>query len=102
MKSKDDSEKDFSVAKIIQHENWNLPDNDIALLKLDQNVDMSGAYAGTICLPDRAKNYRGSKDCILTGWGYVSYHLVVGWKSANYLQKVSGPVWNQTAFAKAW
>merc|ERR1712198_282816 len=80
MKSFDESEKDFAIEKIIIHEDWNLPDNDIALIKLHGDVDLSGPYVGTICLPERTKDYRGTKNCILTGWGYTSYHLIVGWK----------------------
>jgi len=102
MKSNDGSEADFRVDEIIIHENWELPNNDIALIKLKGEVDVSGPYAGTICLPSKTEDYRGTSDCVLTGWGYTSYHLVVGWKSANYLQKVTGPVWNQTDLMDSW
>ena len=38
----------------------------------------------------------------LRRWGYTSYRLIMGWKSANYLQKVSGAVWKEADLVKAW
>ena len=48
-------------------------DFDVALIKLDEPVDMDLPNIRTVCLPsDEEKNYVGKKATV-TGWGMTSY-----------------------------
>merc|ERR1712137_1411285 len=93
LKRGDGTEKDHRVAEVHVHERYNKGkqfNNDIALMKLAAPVDFNGPYAGPACLPTEGKDYRGSQNCILSGWG-----LVKRWPQtlANRLQKVTGKIW---------
>jgi len=101
----DGSEKDFKVAKITVHEEYKYPmyvkmNNDIALLKLEKPVNFDGPYAGPACLPTPGMNYRGSKNCILSGWGLIQ--KVPTEVHANQLQKVTGTIWRADDLQAAW
>merc|ERR1712142_283655 len=105
LKATDGTEKDHRVVEVHVHERYNKGkqfNNDIALMKLAAPVDFNGPYAGPACLPTEGKDYRGSQNCILSGWG-----LVKRWPQtlADRLQKVTGKIWepvissaNTTAF----
>merc|ERR1712200_203560 len=93
LKRGDGTEKDHRVAEVHVHERYNKGkqfNNDIALMKLAAPVDFNGPYAGPACLPTEGKDYRGSQNCILSGWG-----LVKRWPQtlADRLQKVTGKIW---------
>lgn len=46
-------------------------DNDVALLRLDEQVDLSDSSICTICLPDKASSQlEPGKRCTVTGYGY--------------------------------
>jgi len=87
------TEKDFKVTEIHVHEKYNVGrrfNNDIALLKLASPVSFDGPYAGPACMPPSGKNYRGSKNCVLSGWGLVQRYPQ---RLADRLQKVTGRIW---------
>merc|ERR1711872_729267 len=89
----DGTEKDFAVAEVHVHERYNVGrqfNNDIALLKLKNPVDFQGPYAGPACLPPTGKDYRGSQNCVLSGWGLVQRYPQ---RLADRLQKVTGRIW---------
>ena len=61
--------KDFNVEKIVLHPDYNTPSwlsNDIALLKLAEDVDLS-VYSPA-CLPDTDEDFTGQL-ATLAGWG---------------------------------
>ena len=43
--------------------------NDIALLHLTENADLSNPNIGTIVLPDDGEDFVGNANCWITGWG---------------------------------
>ena len=54
MKRVDGTERDYDVAEIHVHKQWNkvkgkMLANDIALIRLKQAVEFSGPYAGRFC-----------------------------------------------------
>ena len=60
-----------------QHERW-LADplkgypNDIALLRLTEEPDMSDERIGMACIPDTTDfNFTGNPDCWISGWGKI-------------------------------
>jgi hypothetical protein len=63
--------------------------NDIALLKLNQKLDLKGAhnFLQPICLPTNGLQPNGNS-CVATGWGSTS----AGGRSANTLQEVGLPI----------
>ncbi|CAH1245826.1 KLKB1 [Branchiostoma lanceolatum] len=100
----DNTEKDHDVSEVHIHAGFKfIPGkeiiNDIALLKLAEPVDTEGPYAGPACLPPAGRDYRGTKDCWLSGWGVVERYPG---KSADRLQKVTGKIWEQQALSKQW
>eukprot|EP00058_Branchiostoma_floridae_P010532 XP_002596020.1 hypothetical protein BRAFLDRAFT_84097 [Branchiostoma floridae] len=66
--STDSTQQDFSVSRIIMHENYNMAslDNDIALMKLSGSVTPS-SYIDTVCVPDFT--FSTGTECYVTGWG---------------------------------
>merc|ERR1712168_1282510 len=99
--SNDGTEKDFAISEIHIHENYDpiSVSNDIALIKLAKPVDFSSDYAGPACLPPAGKDYRGSQNCILSGWGYVNLNPRT---IANRLQMVTGRIWGKEELLKKW
>lgn len=43
--------------------------NDIALLHLSRDVDMTNQYVSTIQLPEKGEDFLGNGNCWITGWG---------------------------------
>jgi len=80
--STDTNEKVLGVSKIINHASYNPnpPLNDIALLKLNEKVDMT-KYT-PVCLPKAGTTYVGNMADVY-GWGTTSY----GGNTANILQE---------------
>lgn len=96
----DGTEQQVEVRRIIRHDNYNNPhmfEHDIALVKLKTPIDFSGPFAGPACIPDTKKDYRGTTNCILSGWGYIE-----NYKTPNILKKVSGKIWTAEALKKKW
>jgi len=74
------------VAKIILHEAYDFPANDIALVVLEEEVDIT--IYNTICPPLPGAKFDG-EDALVTGWGALEYD------TGNYpdtLQEVYLPV----------
>ena len=46
--------------------------NDIALLQLETEADLTDKYVATISLPKEGEDFVGNKNCWLTGWGVFS------------------------------
>ena len=87
------TEQNFDVAKIIQHENYNIPyrwSNDIALLQLSKPAKL-GKGVGLVCLPDNEFLLPFddlNKTCWITGWGTLSYFGI----TPNELRQVDIPI----------
>jgi len=98
----DGSEKEIAVSKIIIHSGWNrrTRENDITLIKLDSEVDFSGPYIGSACLPNAGDDYHGATGCWVSGWGLTkpSGNFV----RPNILQKLQGKIWTDSALKSRW
>ena len=87
------TEQDITVAKIIVHENYNLPlsrSNNIALINLASPADLEKGV-GLVCLPDTSHQLpfdSPSKTCWTTGWGT----LYLSGPSPNTLMQASLPL----------
>jgi len=86
----DEDQADIAVKHVTMHENyddWTLS-NDICMLRLDSNADLSSDYIGAIAMPEAGEEYEEGTICTVTGWGTTSE----GGSLANKLQKVEVPV----------
>jgi len=102
LKRGDGTEKDHAVSNIWVHERYNSPqqfNNDIALMKLARPVDFRGPYAGPACMPTPHKDYRGTQNCMLSGWGLVRRYPQT---LADQLQKVTGKIWSARALGQQY
>ncbi|XP_078355036.1 uncharacterized protein LOC144639618, partial [Oculina patagonica] len=87
------TEQSFDVVKIIQHEQYNIPNswsNDIALLQLSKPAKI-GKGVGLVCLSDNRYQLPFddlNKTCWISGWGTLSYYGV----TPNELQQVDIPL----------
>ena len=81
-----DNVRVYKPIKWIDHPNYKITnyDNDFAIIKLSENVEMRAGKIGPACLPDPATSY-DDVDATVTGWG----RLRDGGKQSNVLQKVS-------------
>jgi len=85
-----------TVSKVIRHHGYNgngrgFP-NDIALLQLSSNVDMSSRFIDTVALPAKNENFAGNSDCWITGWGATRG----GGSTPNMLQEAHVDVYTQS------
>jgi len=98
--------QDFNIAEVYVHEKWNIrtlnQGYDIALIKLDGEIDLSGPYAGTACIPSAGEDFRGASDCILSGWGFIEKRGNKDGTRADQLQKVSGNIWTRQGLKDVW
>merc|ERR1711892_462071 len=62
--------KYFEVEKVILHANYDFPSNDIALLVLAEEVDIS--IYNTVCLPDEGEKFAG-QNALVYGWGALEF-----------------------------
>ncbi|XP_037793037.1 trypsin-1-like [Penaeus monodon] len=87
------------VAKVILHPNYVSSgyDNDIALLKLSETLDLSkNKELRSVCLPaDDSKNYAGALG-IAAGWGKLQY----GGSQPDKLMEVTLPILEQSCWGK--
>jgi len=96
----DQTEQQVSIKRIFRHNDYNSPgrfQNDIALVETSAPLDFDTPYVGPACLPGKGSDYRGAKDCLLSGWGYMAHY-----KNPNTLQQVSGGIWRDEDFRKKW
>lgn len=67
------TENDAIISRIIVHPQYvhSLNKNDIALIKLNKPVDITGDYTRTACLPDPSdlSEFYKTSECFTTGWG---------------------------------
>ena len=69
--------KRYYVQSITTHPKWQYDStiqfpNDIALIRLKSDVDMSSSLVSTIALPDKDEDFTGNPNCVITGWGSLS------------------------------
>jgi len=100
------TDSDFNrvdVAEIIEHPNYNFPDNDYAILRLANPVAFTNKVSPA-CLPaDLDVTYAGLLATV-TGWGITSWE---GWEEGNpqepdVLQEVNVTVTTNTECNNAW
>jgi len=58
-----------AVEKIRIHEKYAGVENDIALMKLSQLLDMSNNYIEGVCLPKRNQDFGEGTPSLVSGWG---------------------------------
>lgn len=75
---------------------------DIALLELAEEVNMTSAAIGTACLPKKNEDFRGHKNCILSGFGLLGFDADENKLYPKHMQKAVGEVWRQPALTKVW
>ena len=65
----------------------NNTDYDVALIKLDEPIDLDLPNIGTICLPSKETELYVGREATVTGWGMMSY----SGKTSNILRQVIFP-----------
>ena len=65
-------EKTYSVSRIFHYPWYRGYDNDIALMKLTEPVEIN-EYVTPICMPTDPHFEYYDKECIATGWGKVDF-----------------------------
>ncbi|XP_060537122.1 trypsin-1-like isoform X2 [Cylas formicarius] len=83
--------KDYSVAEIIQHEDFVLStyDNDIAIIRLAQPTSFN-TYVWPICLPPSGETFE-NETVVVAGWGQQYF----AGPTSEVLMQVVIPVWEQ-------
>ncbi|OWF48873.1 chymotrypsinogen A-like [Mizuhopecten yessoensis] len=71
--------------------------NDIALVKLDRAVDITGNYVRTACLPGSMDVFDETDHCVISGWGNS-----MGTADEKYLQHISVPITPSSACNDSW
>ena len=81
---------DIAVSEVILHEEYDswTTSNDICLLKLSGEADLSSSVIGAISLPTAHEEYPAGTDCTVSGWGTTSE----GGSLGQTLMKVTVPV----------
>ncbi|KAK3094909.1 hypothetical protein FSP39_007763 [Pinctada imbricata] len=81
-----------SVRNIITNSQYNSRSNydDIALIKLDKPLDLSGSTIRAACLPDPTDNFE-DMTCTVTGWGATYFDKNGRAPGQQYLHKVDVP-----------
>ncbi|XP_078613835.1 chymotrypsin-like elastase family member 2A isoform X2 [Branchiostoma floridae x Branchiostoma japonicum] len=102
LQSEDGTEEDFkfAVSEVHIHEQYSRRRgfrNDIAVLKLARPVDLNDV--GPACLPPAGRDYRGTDNCWLSGWGVDNVQTN---QLADQLQKVTGSIWTTDDLNAAW
>ncbi|GBN25938.1 Chymotrypsin-like elastase family member 1 [Araneus ventricosus] len=69
-------EKTIQVSEVHFHPWYHAYDKDIALLKLEKELEFND-YVRAVCLPDEDAGYLGMR-CIATGWGKVDFEAWEG------------------------
>ncbi|XP_019765267.2 trypsin-1 [Dendroctonus ponderosae] len=91
-KSNETRFRDYDVAEIINHENFDYStyENDIAIVRLAEPTSFN-SYIWPICLPPTGVNFE-DETVVVAGWGYKKYGVA---SFSEMLLQVSIPVWNQ-------
>ena len=91
LNSEDPDQADIAVAKVLNHEqydSWTIS-NDICMLHLDGEADLSSPVIGTIAIPSSGQEYPSGHICTVSGWGTTSE----GGSLASVLMKVMTCTW---------
>ncbi|XP_035211335.1 trypsin-2-like [Stegodyphus dumicola] len=75
-------EKTIQVSEVHFHPWYHAYDKDIALLKLEKELEFND-YVRAICLPDEDAGYLGMR-CVATGWGKIDFDK----RGSNVLREV--------------
>ena len=62
----------YSLSRIYMHPKYQEQNgfpNDIALVQISSNADLSSGFAKAIKLPSNNENFAGNPSCVITGWG---------------------------------
>jgi len=102
----DKTEKDMKVKNIYTYSGYWVSrfsvTGDIALVELMDPVDLSSFAIGTACLPEKDQDFRGHKNCILSGFGLTGFDEKGGRREPDKMHLAIGEVWLQPALKKAW
>jgi len=90
------TEKTYTVSKVFHYPWYRGYDNDMALMKLSQPIDIT-EYAQPICMPTDAEEFL-DKECVATGWGKVDYNK----RGSDILQKVKIQVFDNSECHRAY
>ena len=82
--------KDISITKTISHPNYRAADlcNDVALMILAEEADISQPHIGLSCLPDTSDTYIVDQ-CVVTGWGKQAFQDAA---FSAYMRKIQVPI----------
>merc|ERR1712080_134224 len=69
------------------YDDWTVA-NDICVLDLDGEADLTSELIDVIALPEEMEEYEAGTECVCTGWGATTHNG----ESANILQKVTVPI----------
>ena len=86
----DPDQEDIAVSRVMNHENydsWTI-ENDICMLELATDADLSSSVIGAIDIPYDGKEYDAGTMCTVSGWGTTSE----GGSLGRTLMKVDVPV----------
>jgi len=92
--SADDFDQTLGVSQIIMHPEFGMfasgVPNDIALLKLDGDADLSSPNIALVDLPVGNQKFAGNINCYITGWGRADRETQL---PSDKLQEAHVPVW---------
>lgn len=82
--------KDISVTRTISHPDYRAADlcNDVALMILAEDADISQPHIGLSCLPDTSDTYIVDQ-CVVTGWGKQAFQDAA---FSAYMRKIQVPI----------
>ena len=70
--------KKYLINQIIRHPDYNFNangfPNDLALVQLEKEADLSTKYAKPIALPNPGDDFFGNNDCWIVGWGATQHN----------------------------
>jgi len=96
----DPDQTSIAVEKVTIHENYDsyTTTNDICLLTLAKDAELSSDVINTIELPEDMEEYEAGTECFVTGWGATTE----GGSLGQVLQKVTVPVVSDADCRKAY
>jgi len=100
----DDAEETRFIKRIISHPDYSPGDgypNDIGVIELDQEVDISNPFVGLAKLPRADDEPVGNPDCWIAGWGRINPDPT-NWTSASVLMEVNTAVHDLKTCREIW
>merc|ERR1712168_70086 len=98
---KEGAPKMYGVDKVIMHEDYRYASgfpNDIALLHLSEDADLSSPYIAAVAMADKDEDFAGNPNCYITGWG----RLYGYGPSPDVLQEANINVYSQSYCEQYW